>query len=92
MPFTMNAFRQAVLAAMDKKAKSEEQTMQEKRYNAIEELPGFAQSTITKLVDRKFLNGYGTKKDADGKPTDLNLSEDMVRLLVILDSAGVFDA
>ena len=92
MPFTMNSFRQAVRTAMDKKTESEDQKMQEKRFNAIAELPGYAQPTITKLVEKKYLTGYGTAQDANGKPADLNLSEDMIRLLVILDRAGNFDA
>ena len=54
-----------------------------KRYNTIEEMPGWAKATIQKLVDKGFLNG-------DGK--NLNLSEDMVRMFVINDRAGVYGA
>lgn len=68
----------------------EEPKVEEKRYNAIADLPDFAKPTITKLVDNGFLNGYGTKKDEDGRPADLDLSVDMVRLLVIHDRAGVY--
>ena len=45
--------------------------------------PEWAQSTVHKLHQRKYLRG-----DEMGQ---LNLSEDMCRLLVILDRAGVFD-
>lgn len=53
------------------------------RYNTIEECPTYAQSTIKLLVDKGLLRG-GTN--------GLELSEDMVRMLVILHRAGVFGA
>lgn len=63
-------------------AKNDDKEETEVRYNTVQECPEWARSTIQKLVDRKFLSG-------DGK--GLDLSHDMVRLLVILDRAGVFD-
>lgn len=60
------------------------------RFNAIKEMPPYATATISKLVEKKFLTGYGTKKDEDGRPADLDLSVDMLRMLVVLDRAGVF--
>ena len=51
------------------------------RYNTVEECPEWARATVQKLVDTGFLSGNGT---------GLDLSHDMVRLLVILDRAGVF--
>ena len=53
----------------------------EVRYNTVEECPDWARGTIQKLVDKKYLNGTGK---------GLDLSADMVRLLVILDRAGAF--
>ena len=53
-----------------------------KRYNTIEEMPEWAKPTIQKLIDAKILNGTGA---------GLDLSMDSIRLLVILDRAGVFD-
>ena len=53
-----------------------------KRYNTVKECPDWAQETVKFLVGRKFLNG-----DDGG----LNLSEDMLRILVILDRSGTFD-
>lgn len=53
------------------------------RYNTLAELPDWARPAVEKLTEKGFLAGNG-----DG----LNLSEDMVRLLVILDRAGVFGA
>lgn len=57
----------------------------EKRNKHDEEIngmPKWARATITKLVDRGFLKG---------DDTGLNLSNDLMRTLVILDRAGVFD-
>ena len=55
----------------------EEETMP--RYNTVAECPEWARETVQKLVDRKVLNGAGE---------GLDLSHDMVRLLVLLDRAG----
>lgn len=49
------------------------------RYNNPEEVPDYAKKTIGKLIDAGALKGTG-----DG----LNLSEDMIRMLVILDRMG----
>ncbi len=54
----------------------------EMRYNTVKECPSWAQKTIQKLVDKGYLSGNGE---------GLDLSHDMVRLLVIQDRAGVFD-
>lgn len=55
----------------------------EVRYNTVAECPSWAQKTIQKLVKKGFLSG-------DGK--NLDLSHDMVRMLVINDRAGVYGA
>ena len=55
--------------------------VEEMRYNTVEECPDWARETIQKLVDKEYLNGTGE---------GLDLSADMVRLLVILDRAGAF--
>ena len=52
------------------------------RYNTVQECPEWARATIQKLVDRKILSGTGE---------GLDLSHDMVRMLVIQDRAGLFD-
>ena len=54
-----------------------------KKYDKLEEIPAWGQPTIQKLMDAGFLAGTGT---------GLDLSYDMVRMLVILDRAGVFGA
>ena len=52
------------------------------RYDTMEQLPTWAQPTIKKLLERGLLKG-----DGNG---NLNLSEDMIRILVIHDRAGVY--
>ena len=52
-------------------------------YNYIDEnMPSWARPTIQKLVDKNYISG-----------TDegLNLNDDLLRLLTILDRAGIFD-
>lgn len=60
---------------------SYDKEVDEVRYNTVEECPDWARETIQKLVDKEYLNGTGE---------GLDLSADMVRLLVILDRAGAF--
>ena len=52
----------------------------EKRYNTIEEIPDWAKATLQKLMD----------KGVFAEPKKLDLSEDMVRLLVVNDRAGSY--
>ena len=61
---------------------SEELNMSQLIYNHIDGVPEFARATIKKLVDKKILNG-----ESNG----LNLTYDMLRILVIIDRAGAFD-
>lgn len=51
------------------------------RYQSVETVPEWAQETVKKLVEREILQGDGQ---------GLDLSHDMVRLLVLLDRAAVF--
>lgn len=77
---TMQDVRKDVTAAM--KEETEEEEM--KRYNKVEEMPTWAQEPIQALIDAKALYG-----DENG---NLNLTEDMVRMLIInkryADSVG----
>ena len=61
---------------------SYDKEVEEVRYNTVEECPDWARETVQKLVNRGYLNGTGE---------GLDLSADMVRLLVIQDRAGNFD-
>ena len=65
----------------EKNAEKEDEEM--KRYNTIAEMPDWAKPTIEKLVEKGFLNGDGN---------GLNLSEDMIRMFVINDRAGIYGA
>ena len=53
-----------------------------KRYNTLAECPLWARPTIQKLIAHGLLRGDGT---------GFNLSEDMIRMLVINDRAGLYD-
>jgi len=59
----------------------EEEKEESMRYNNIEELPHWAVETIRKLISKGYLKGDGTS---------LDLSADMLRILVINDRAGVY--
>ena len=61
---------------------SYDKEVEEVRYNTVSECPAWARETVQKLVDKEYLNGTGE---------GLDLSADMVRLLVILDRAGAFN-
>lgn len=88
-PFTMDTFRAGVKAAMEtEKAESEVKPV---RYNKISEMPGYAQSTIIKMVDKGIIGGAGMAKDENNRPADLNLSIDMIRVFVTNDRAGLYD-
>lgn len=51
-------------------------------FNTIEEVPEYAKATVQKLLDKGFLQGT--------KDGDLQLTEEMCRLLVINDRAGLY--
>lgn len=84
---SMDTFRADVAAALKTENKEDEGM---KRYNSIAEVPAWAQPTIVKLVDKGHLGGSGKKKDANGRPADLDLSLDMIRVFVIEDRAGLY--
>lgn len=60
------------------------------RFNSLAEISGavpWAAPTVERLIEARALTGGG-KRDLQGRPADLDLSLDMLRLLVILDRAG----
>ena len=61
---------------------NEENEAKEMRYDSVDELPEWAKPTVIKLMDKGLINGDGNT---------LDLSKDMLRLLVINDRAGVYD-
>jgi len=56
--------------------------VEEMRYNTIAEMPEWARPTIKKLIERGMLRGDGQ---------GLSLSEDMIRVFVIHDRAGLYE-
>ena len=63
-----------------------------KRYNTVEEISAgapWAAGTVEKLIARGIIKGGGLT-DAQGRPADMDLSEDMLRLLVWNDRAELY--
>jgi hypothetical protein len=63
-----------------------------KRYNTMKEISDgapWATETVAKLIENGTIKGSGAR-DAQGRPADMNLSEDMLRLLVWNDRAGLY--
>ena len=65
----------------------EQEKVQGKRYHTLGDITSeYYRPTIDKLINKGVLKGKG----GDGEDTEIDLSEDAVRLLVILDRSGVF--
>lgn len=52
-------------------------------YETLEDIPEWGRKTVEKLINHNAIQGDGT---------GLHLSNDLVRILVILDRMGVFDS
>ena len=52
------------------------------KYDTLREVPEWGQDTVKKLMEKKALQGDGEK---------LDLSEDMLRVFVVLDRMGLYD-
>lgn len=74
MGYTMGGFRRDVAEAMSKNDNEEDED-EMVRYNAIEDVPAWAQDGVRRLVERGALVGTGGGK--------LDLSEDMLRTLLV---------
>ncbi len=61
----------------------EETDVEEKRYARLDQLPTWALPTVVKLKEKGYLKGTAG-------PAGLDLSHDMLRILVINDRAGVY--
>ena len=80
-----------IVGAVRAKDLMEEVTSEvEDRFNTVASCPKRAQATVDKLVALGYLTGSSGKVDDQGRPADLDLSRDMLRILVICDRAGVF--
>lgn len=86
----MNTFRADVAAEWSKNQDAEKEDEDVTRYNKISDVPAYARPTIIKLVDKGFIGGSGKVKDSNGRPADLDLSQDMIRCFVINDRAGLY--
>lgn len=73
-----NRFLKLIQAELDANKVNEEEE-EVKKFNTIEEIPEYGKATVQKLVDAGALHGTGE---------GLALSEDMLRILVILDRMG----
>lgn len=66
----------------------EQEKVQGKRYHTLGDITSeYYRPTIDKLINKGVLKGKG----GDGEDTEIDLSEDAVRLLVILDRTGLFE-
>ncbi len=63
-----------------------------KRYNTMREISDgapWATETVAKLIENGTIKGGG-QRDTQGRPADMNLSEDMLHLLVWNDRQGLY--
>lgn len=71
-----------------------EDKLMEKRYNNLREISDgapWATETVAKLIDRGAIRGAGVK-DEHGRPADMDLTLNMLRMMVINDRAGAYGA
>lgn len=73
---TMDGFRRDVAAAMDAKNTDTDEEDNMVRYDSIDDVPGWARSTIKAMMDAGLIAGTGGGK--------LGLSDDMLRMLYIM--------
>ena len=57
------------------------------RYDTLAQMPSWARPEIMRLCDAGAIGGNTSKKDEDGYPADMDLSLDMLRMLVIVGRA-----
>jgi len=59
------------------------------RFDTIKDIPDYGKPTVRKLISKGVIAGNG-KKDADGDLMGLNLTDDMVRMLVWNDRLKLY--
>ena len=74
MGYTMDGFRRDVAEAMNENDKEEDDDRI--RYDTIDDVPGWARSTIKEMMDAGLISGMGGGR--------LDLSDDMLRMLYIM--------
>jgi len=67
----------------EKSTLGEDKSTKELRFNRISEMPEWARNDMMSLCDKGILKGNGGEKDGNGRPADLDLSLDMIRVLVM---------
>ena len=60
------------------------------RYDKIADMPEWARETVAALCDEQIIRGGGGAVDENGRPADLNMTEDMLRMLVWNARAGLY--
>lgn len=65
-------------------AEMNQEEVAEVRYKKLEDVPSWGRKTIEKLITKGFLSGNSAG--------EINLSEDMVRMIVVNDRAGLYGA
>lgn len=80
-PLTQDKLRSGVFVVTT--TDKEVENVEKNAYKHIDDVPEYARPTIAKLVDRGLLLGVDTD--------DLGLTDDMIRMLVINDRAGLYD-
>ena len=79
----VSAMRDKLDAALEK-----QEDIQGQRYHRLGDITSeYYRPTIDKLINKGVLKGKG----GEGEQTEIDLSEDAVRLLVILDRTGIFE-
>lgn len=76
MGYTMDGFRRDVAEAMAAKNTDEESEDSMVRYDSIDDVPGWARSTIKEMMDAGLIAGTGGGR--------IDLSDDMLRMLYIM--------
>lgn len=76
MGYTMDGFRADVAEAMDAKNTDTDEEDNMARYDSIDDVPGWARSTIKEMMDAGLIAGTGGGR--------LGLSDDMLRMLYIM--------
>lgn len=87
LSYTMNTFRAAVKATMESIKDVNDKEEEEMRYYLLKDVTSDTyRATLDKLITKGILKGKG----GEGEDTIIDLSDDAIRILVILDRAGNF--
>ena len=85
MDYDMDSFRRDVAERMEEIEEEENEV----RYKQLKDIPEWARPTIKKLMDADILGGDGS--DPDGNEDIIDLSHDMMRVLILNYRGGCFD-